>query len=81
MTTSHPLLVLAGPCQHPDGDRPHTWQRGDFAELISHGKPDHGVTVHFGRCRHCAMPLLAVAPLEQDPRRSGPFLEVHRAEQ
>jgi hypothetical protein len=71
---------IRGPCPHSADGRPHTWQSGDSADLISFGNPDHGVSVYLGRCRHCAVPLLALAPLSEDRRGDGPVLEVHGAE-
>jgi hypothetical protein len=73
------ILTMPGPCPHSAEGRPHTWQSGDSADLISLGQPDHGVTVYLGRCRSCAVPLLTVTPLLED-RRSGPVLEVHGAQ-
>lgn len=73
-------LTMPGPCSHSAEGRPHTWQSGDSADLISLGQPDHGVTVYLGRCRSCAVPLLAITPLSEDRRSGGPVLEVHGAQ-
>ena len=76
MTACHPLplLVFAGPCPRSAGDAPHTWQPGDSADLISYGEPDHGLSVWLGRCQHCAVPLLAITPLEADcPDRAARY--------
>ncbi|MGH3778651.1 MAG: hypothetical protein ACRDRR_23410 [Pseudonocardiaceae bacterium] len=74
-------LTLAVPrsCPRSADAQPHTWQSSDSADLISYGTPDHGVSVYLGRCRSCAVPLLAVIPLSEDLRGSGPFLELHEA--
>jgi hypothetical protein len=74
-------LIVPGPCSQSAEGRPHTWQSGDSADLISLGAPDHGVTVYLGRCRSCAVPLLTVTPLSEDRRSGGPILEVHGAHQ
>ena len=58
----------AGPVPAVRRGRPHTWQSGDSADLISLGTPDHGVSVYLGRCRSCAVPLLAVTTLSEDRR-------------
>jgi hypothetical protein len=73
-------LTVPGPCPHSADSRPHTWQSGASADLISLGTPDHGVTVYLGRCRSCAIPLLTVTPLSKDRRSGGPVLEVHGAQ-
>ena len=72
-------LTMPGLCPHSAEGRPHTWQSGTSADLISFGAPDHGVTVYLGRCRSCAVPLLTVTPLSEDRRSGGPVLEVHGA--
>jgi hypothetical protein len=72
-------LVVPRPCPRSADGRPHTWQSGDSADLISVGTPDHGVTVYLGRCRYCVVPLLAVARLSQDHHGASPILEVHGA--
>jgi hypothetical protein len=38
--------------------------------------PDHGMSVYLGRCRCCAVALLAVIAVPEELRGSGPFLEV-----
>jgi hypothetical protein len=48
--------------------------------MISFGTPDHGVSVYLGRCRYCAVPLLAVVPVSENLRSGGPFLEAHGAQ-
>jgi hypothetical protein len=68
-------VAMPGPCPQSVDDRPHTWQSGDSADLISYGTPDHGVSVYLGRCRSCAVPLLAVVRVSEDLRGSGGFLE------
>jgi hypothetical protein len=73
-------LSMPSPCPHSAEGRPHTWQSGDSADLISLGTPDHGVTVYLGRCRYCVVPLLAVARLSEDRRGASPVLEVHGAQ-
>jgi hypothetical protein len=73
-------LIAPGPCSQSAEGRPHTWQSGDSADLISLGTPDHGVTVYLGRCRSCTVPLLTVTPLSEDRRGGGPVLEVHGAQ-
>jgi hypothetical protein len=67
------LLVLAGPCPRSADQRPHTWQGGDLAELVSFGEPDHGIAVYLGRCRHCTVPLLRVEPLTQDADHAATY--------
>ncbi len=75
------VLVLAGPCPRSAGDRPHTWQPGDYAELASYGQPDHAVSVWLGRCRHCAAPLLRLQQIADDgDPDGGPTYEAHGAE-
>ena len=72
-------LAVPGPCpQFADG-RPHTWRSDNSADLISYSSPDHGMSVYLGRCRSCAVPLLAVAPVSENRRSGGPVLEVHGA--
>lgn len=73
-------VAVAGPCPRSADSRPHTWQPGASADLISLGAPDHGVSVYLGRCRYCTVPLLAVVPMSEDLRSGGPFLEVHGAQ-
>ena len=73
-------LTVPSPCPQSVDGRPHTWQSGDSADLISYGQPDHGVTVYLGRCRYCAVPLLAIVSMSADHRGGGPFLEVPGAE-
>ena len=73
-------LAVPGPCPQSTDGRPHTWQSGDSTDLVSFGAPDHGVSVYLGRCRCCAVPLLAVVPVSEEFRGSGPFLEVYGAE-
>ncbi len=72
-------LAAAGPCPHSAKNRPHIWESGDSADLVSLGPPDHGLSVYLGRCHSCAVALLAVVPLSQDHRRGGLVLEVHGA--
>jgi hypothetical protein len=72
-------LTVPGRCPHSAEGRPHTWQSGDSADLISFGAPDYGVTVYLGRCRSYTVPLLTVTPLSEDRRGGGPVLEVHGA--
>jgi hypothetical protein len=60
------LLVLAGPCPRSADQRPHTWQPGDLAELVSRGEQDHGLAVYLGRCRHCDVPLVRFEPLTEE---------------
>ena len=74
-----PILILAGPCPRSTDDRPHTWQPGDCADLISYGHPDHGLSVWLGRCEHCALPLLAITPLEASDPDAVPRYEVPAA--
>lgn len=59
------LLVLAGPCPRSAQEHAHAWLPGDLAELVSPGEPDHGLTVHLGRCRRCAVPLVRIEPLAE----------------
>lgn len=73
-------VAVASPCPRLADSRPHAWQPGACADLISFGAPDHGVSVYLGRCRYCAVPLLAVVPVSEDVRGSEPFLEVHGAQ-
>ena len=73
-------VTVAGPCPRATHCQPHTWQAGNSADLVSFGTPDHGVSVYLGRCRFCAVPLLAVVPVSEDHHGGGPFLEVHGAE-
>jgi len=73
-------LAVPGRCPRSAEGRPHIWQSGTSADLISFGAPDHGVTVYLGRCRSCAVPLLTVTPLLEDCRGRGPVLEVHGAQ-
>jgi hypothetical protein len=70
-------LTLTGPgsCPQSADRRPHTWRSGDSADLISFGKPDHGVSAYLGRCRYCVVPMLAVAKVSEDLRGAGPVLE------
>jgi hypothetical protein len=77
---SLPVLILAGPCPRTPGDRPHTWQPGDCADLVSYGHPDHGLSVWLGRCQHCTLPLLAITPLDADTPDRAPRYEVPGAE-
>ena len=72
-------LAASGMCPQSADRRPHTWQPGDSADLTSLGTPDHGVTVYLGRCRYCAVPLLAVARMSEDLHGS-PVLELHGAQ-
>ena len=72
-------LIVPEPCSQSAECRPHNWQSGASADLISLGQPDHGVTVYPGRCHSCAVPLLTVTPLSEDRRDGGPVLEVHGA--
>ena len=69
-------VTVASPCPRSAESRPHTWEPGASADLVSFGAPDHGVSVYLGRCRSCTVPLLAVVPVSEDLRGSGPFLEV-----
>ena len=73
-------VAVAGPCPRSAKSRPHTWEPGASADLVSFGTADHGVSVYLGRCRYCTVPLLAVVPLSEDLRGGGPFHEVHEAE-
>ena len=73
-------VAVAGPCPRSADSRPHTWEPGASTDLISFGAPDHGVSVYLGRCRYCAVPLLAVLPVSEDLRGGGPFLEVPGAQ-
>jgi hypothetical protein len=73
------ILAVPGRCPHSAEGRPHTWQSGASADLISFGAPDHGVTVYLGRCRSCAVALLTVTPLSEDRCGGGWVLEVHGA--
>lgn len=73
-------VIVAGPCPRSAESRPHRWEPGASADLVSFGAPDHGVSVYLGRCCHCAVPLLAVVPVSEDLRGGGPFLEVHGAQ-
>ena len=73
-------VAVARPCPRSADNRPHTWQSGSSADVISFGAPDPGVSVYLGRCRYCAAPLRAVVSLSQDLRGGGPFLEVHGAQ-
>jgi hypothetical protein len=70
-------LTVPGRCPQSTDGRPHTWQPGDSAALISFGTPDYGVSVYLGRCRYCAVPPLAITQLSEDRRGAGPVLEVH----
>jgi hypothetical protein len=74
------VLVLAGPCPRGAGSDPHAWEPGDCADLISYGDPDHGVSVWLGRCQRCAVPLLAVTPLQASSPDRVPRYEAHGAE-
>ncbi len=75
------VLVLAGPCPRAAGDRPHTWQEGDYAELVSYGQPDHAISVRLGRCSYCTAPLLRLQPLAEDSDPDGgPTYEARGAE-
>jgi hypothetical protein len=74
------LLVLAGACPRSAGDRPHTWQPGDTADLVGYGHPDHGLTVALGRCRFCGTPLLAVETLTGEDLGGGRLYEARGAE-
>ncbi len=49
------------------------------SELRRFGAPDHGVSVYLDQCRCCAVPLLALVPLSEGFRSTGPFLEVSGA--
>jgi hypothetical protein len=73
-------VAVAGPCPRSADSWPHRWEPGASADLVGFGVPDHGVSVYLGRCRCCAVPLLAVVPVSQEFRGSGPFLEVHGAQ-
>jgi hypothetical protein len=55
----------------------HTWQSSDSVNLISFGEPDHDASVYLGRCRSCAVPLLAVVPAPESFCGGGALLEVH----
>ena len=70
------ILAVPGQCPRSAEGRPHTWQPGTSADLISFGAPDHGVTVYLGRCRSCTVPLLTITPLSEDRHSGGPVLEV-----
>jgi hypothetical protein len=75
-----PIPVLAGPCEAASGEHPHVWQLGDLADLVSHGHPDHGLTVWLGRCDRCAVPLLAITPLQADDVDGAAWYEAPGAE-
>jgi hypothetical protein len=72
-------VAVAGPCRRSADSQPHTWEPGASADLVSFGAPDHGVSVYLGRCRYCAVPLLAVLPAPEGLCGGGPFLEVPEA--
>ncbi|MGQ0719324.1 MAG: hypothetical protein ACT4NP_18820 [Pseudonocardiales bacterium] len=69
-------VAVACPCPRSADSRPHTWQPGASADLVSFGAPDHGLSVYLGWCRYCAVALLAVVPLSEEIHSGGPFLEV-----
>ncbi|MGH8877749.1 MAG: hypothetical protein ACRD0P_10465 [Stackebrandtia sp.] len=73
-------VAVPSPCPQSADGRAHTCQPGDSADLISFGEPDHGVSVYLGRCRYCAVPLLAVVPVSESFCSGGPVFEVHGAE-
>jgi hypothetical protein len=74
------LLVLAGQCPRAVDGLSHRWEHGDMAELVSFGRPDHGLTVVLGRCPVCTTPLLRVGPLTSDDLPDGPMYEARGAE-
>jgi hypothetical protein len=67
-------LLMQKPCPRPTDGGAHTWQSGDSVDPISFGEPDHGVSFCLGRCRSCAVPLLAVVPMSESG--GGVVLEV-----
>jgi hypothetical protein len=72
-----PLLVLPGQC--PRSGQAHCWLPGDLAQLVSPGIPNLGLSVHLGRCRRCAVPLVRVEALAEAV--NGPIMyEVRGAE-
>jgi hypothetical protein len=75
-----PIPVLAGPCDAGGDEQPHVWQLGDLADLVSHGHPDHGLTVWLGRCQRCGVPLLAITPLQASDIDGAPWYEATGAE-
>ncbi|MGH4009030.1 MAG: hypothetical protein ACRDTH_12900 [Pseudonocardiaceae bacterium] len=77
---STPTLAVRGPCPQSADGRPHTWQSGDSAGLISYATPDHGVSVYLGRCRYRVVPPLVVVRVSEDRRGGGPVFEVHGVE-
>ncbi|HSV67102.1 MAG TPA: hypothetical protein VLJ59_14475 [Mycobacteriales bacterium] len=75
-----PILAPAGPCPRSPDEGPHAWQLGDMADLVSHGHPDHGLTVWLGRCQHCTTSLLAVTRLDAEDADGAPWYEVTGSE-
>lgn len=83
MTDSGALsLHMAGPCSASAAS--HMWVPGDTDDLVSLGRSEHadfGVTVALGRCRYCALALLALAPMgADDPGADGLVYELRGAE-
>jgi hypothetical protein len=72
-------LSMHGPCPQSTDGGPHTWQSDDSVNPISFGDPNHGVSVNLGRCRSCALPLLAVVPVSESSC-GGVVLEVQGAQ-
>jgi len=70
----------AGSCPRAAGERPHTWEHGDGADLVSYG-PDHdrGVSVTLGYCLHCGVALLSVGEYYSEHAEREVWLEVDGA--
>jgi hypothetical protein len=73
-------LAMQGRCPRSTDGGAHTGQSGDSVNPISFGEPDHGVSVYLGRCRSCAVPLLAVVPVSECFCGAGVVLEVRGAQ-
>jgi hypothetical protein len=73
-------LALQRPCPRSTDGGAHTGQSGHSADLISFGDPVHGVSVYLGRCRSCAVSVLAVVAVSKSFCGGGVVLEVHEAQ-
>jgi hypothetical protein len=73
-------VAMQEPCPRSADGGAHTWQSGDSVNPLSFGESDHGVSVYLGRCRSCAVPLLAVVPVSESFCGGGVVLEVHGAQ-
>lgn len=63
-----------------DAQQSHIWEPGHGADLLAYGKPDLGISVDLGRCRHCGVALLSIGEHGSEQTEQTLTFEVRGAE-